>query len=111
MDAKLIFFPIKMKKINLRMKKFQFYGFFHLVFFKVVSLAFPFSYTLDKTRILALYAVSIIALLTGKIDIPTDHWQILASSQFMIRIIPQETVDNNLGPKALDPNYCRQPTL
>ena len=35
----------------------------------------------------------------------------------MIRVIPQGTVDNNLGPdrlvgpKALDPNYCRQPTL
>ena len=35
----------------------------------------------------------------------------------MIIIIPQGTVDNNLGPgrlagpKALDPNYCRQPTL
>ena len=34
-----------------------------------------------------------------------------------IRLIPQETVDNNLrpdrleGPKALDPNYYRQPTL
>ncbi len=34
-----------------------------------------------------------------------------------IRIIRQGTVDNNLGPerlagpKALDPNYCRQPTL
>ncbi len=33
------------------------------------------------------------------------------------RVIPQGTVDNNLGPdrlagpKALDPNYCRQPTL
>ncbi len=35
----------------------------------------------------------------------------------LIRLIPQETVDNNqgpdrfLGPKALDPYYCRQPTL
>ena len=35
----------------------------------------------------------------------------------LIRLIPQGTVDNNLGPdrlagpKALDPNYCRQPTL
>ena len=34
-----------------------------------------------------------------------------------IRVIPQGTIDNNLGPdrlvgpKALDPNYCRQPTL
>ncbi len=34
----------------------------------------------------------------------------------VIRVIPQGTVDNNLGPdrlvgpKALDPNYCRQPT-
>ena len=34
-----------------------------------------------------------------------------------IRVIPQGTVDNNLGPdrlagpKALDPNYCTQPTL
>ena len=34
-----------------------------------------------------------------------------------IRVIPQGTVDDNLGPdrlagpKALDPNYCRQPTL
>ena len=34
-----------------------------------------------------------------------------------VRITPQGTVDNNLGPdrlagpKALDPNYCRQPTL
>ncbi len=34
-----------------------------------------------------------------------------------IRVLPQGTVDNNLGPdrlvgpKALDPNYCRQPTL
>ncbi len=34
-----------------------------------------------------------------------------------IRLIPQGTVDNNLGPdrlagqKALDPNYSRQPTL
>ena len=34
-----------------------------------------------------------------------------------IRVIPQGTVDNNLGPdrlagsKALDPNYWRQPTL
>ncbi len=34
-----------------------------------------------------------------------------------IRLIPQGTVDNNQGPdrlpgpKALDPNYCRQPTL
>ncbi len=36
---------------------------------------------------------------------------------FIIRVIPQCTVDKNLGqdrlagPKALDPNYCRQPTL
>ena len=35
----------------------------------------------------------------------------------VIRVIPQGTVYNNLGPdrlagpKALDPNYCRQPTL
>ncbi len=35
----------------------------------------------------------------------------------LIRLIPQRTVANNLrpdrlaGPKALDPNYCRQPTL
>ena len=34
-----------------------------------------------------------------------------------VRVIPQGTVDNKLGPdrlagpKALDPNYCRQPTL
>ena len=34
-----------------------------------------------------------------------------------IRVVPQGMVDNNLGPdrlagaKALDPNYCRQPTL
>ncbi len=34
-----------------------------------------------------------------------------------IRVIPQGTVDNNLGPdrlagpKAVDPNYCRQLTL
>ncbi len=34
-----------------------------------------------------------------------------------LRVIPQGTVDNNLGPdhladpKAQDPNYCRQPTL
>ena len=34
-----------------------------------------------------------------------------------IRLIPHGTFDNNLGldrlasPKALDPNYCRQPTL
>ena len=36
---------------------------------------------------------------------------------YKIRLIPEGTVDNNLGadrlagPKALDPNYCRQPTL
>ncbi len=36
---------------------------------------------------------------------------------YIKRLIPQGTVDNNLGPdrltgpKALDPNYCRQPTL
>ena len=36
---------------------------------------------------------------------------------YIIRLIPQGTVDNNLGPdrlagqKALDPNYCRQPTF
>ena len=36
---------------------------------------------------------------------------------YYIRVIPQETVDNNLGPdrlagpKALEPNYGRQPTL
>ncbi len=35
----------------------------------------------------------------------------------VIRVIPQGTVDNNLGPdrlvdsKALNPNYCRQSTL
>ena len=35
----------------------------------------------------------------------------------LIRLIPQGTVDNNLGPdrlagpKARDPNHCRQPTL
>ncbi len=40
-----------------------------------------------------------------------------ATSDDYIRLIPQGTVDNNLGPdclagpKALDPNYCRQPTL
>ncbi len=34
-----------------------------------------------------------------------------------IRVLPHRPVDNNLGPdrlaspKALDPNYCRQPTL
>ncbi len=39
-----------------------------------------------------------------------DYWP-------YIGVIPQGTVDNNLGPdrlagtKALDPNYCRQPTL
>ena len=36
---------------------------------------------------------------------------------FVMRLIPQGTVDNNLGPdrlagpKALEPNYCRQLTL
>ena len=36
---------------------------------------------------------------------------------YLIRLIPQGTVDNNLGPdhlegpEALDPNYCRQPNL
>ncbi len=36
---------------------------------------------------------------------------------FPIRVIPQGTIDNNLGPdclagtKALDPNYCKQQTL
>ena len=36
--------------------------------------------------------------------------------KLIIRLIPQGTVDNNLGPdrsagpKALDPNYYRQPT-
>ena len=32
-------------------------------------------------------------------------------SYTFVRVIPQGTVDNNLGPKALDPNYSRQPTL
>ncbi len=38
-------------------------------------------------------------------------------STINLRIIPQGTLDNNLepdslaGPKALDPNHCRQPTL
>ncbi len=42
---------------------------------------------------------------------------IYLSYLIIIRLIPQGTVDNNLGPdrlagpKALDPNYCRQPTL
>ncbi len=37
--------------------------------------------------------------------------------KYEVWVIPQETVDNNLGPdrlagpKALDLNYCRQPTL
>ena len=39
------------------------------------------------------------------------------SNTALIRLIPQGTVDFNQGkdrladPKALDPNYCRQPTL
>ena len=43
--------------------------------------------------------------------------QLLINLKAYIRVIPQGTVDNNLGPdrlagpKALDPNYCRQPTL
>ena len=38
-------------------------------------------------------------------------------AKIYIRVIPQGTVDNNLGPdrlagpKAIDPNYSRQPTL
>ena len=48
------------------------------------------------------------------------HDRLLFFSSFyykLKRVIPQRTVDNNLGPdrlagpKALDPNYCRQPTL
>ncbi len=43
--------------------------------------------------------------------------QIKKTGPTLIRLIPQGTVDNNLGPdrlegpKALDPNYCRRPTL
>ena len=39
------------------------------------------------------------------------------SSTNYIQVMPQGTIDNNIGPdhlagpKALDPNYCRQPTL
>ena len=41
----------------------------------------------------------------------------IKSIVIFIRVMPLKTVDNNLGPdrlagtKALDPNYCRQPTL
>ena len=53
-----------------------------------------------------------------KCDSDTNHgFRNGENSKVMIRVIPQGTVDNNLGPdrlagpKALDPNYCRQPTL
>ncbi len=45
------------------------------------------------------------------------HAIIIFRLAYTIRLIPQGTVDNNLGPdhfpgpKALDPNNCRQPTL
>ncbi len=45
------------------------------------------------------------------------HGPASKTSQFYIRLIPQGTVDNNLGPdrlsgpKTLDPNYFRLPTL
>ena len=41
----------------------------------------------------------------------------LQNLQHVLIVIPKGTVDNNLGPdrlagpKALDPNYCRQPTF
>ncbi len=41
------------------------------------------------------------------------HWKYF----YCLRVIPKGTVDNNLGPhrlagpQALDPNYCRQPTI
>ena len=41
----------------------------------------------------------------------------LGEAKGLIQLIPQGTVDNNLGPdrlagpKVLDPNYCRQPIL
>ena len=43
--------------------------------------------------------------------------KLFAGQRFKLRVIPQGTVDNSLGPdrlagpKVLDPNYCRQPTL
>ena len=46
---------------------------------------------------------------------PKQSWS--RTRQFCIGVIPHRTDDNNLGPdrlagpKALDPNYCRQPTL
>ena len=48
--------------------------------------------------------------------LPSASNDYITSNRYL-RVIPQGTVDNNLGPdcltgpKALDPNYCRQPTL
>ncbi len=45
------------------------------------------------------------------------HLLIIDRITYIIRLIPQGTVNNNLGPdslagpKALDPNRCRQPIL
>ncbi len=45
------------------------------------------------------------------------HKQLKKYAELLIRIILQGTVDINLGtdclagPKALDPNYCKQPTV
>ncbi len=53
----------------------------------------------------------------GYIFLSVSILNMLEDKYNIIRLIPQGTVDNNLGPdpladpKALDPNYCRQPTL
>ncbi len=47
----------------------------------------------------------------------SDIYPLVENIKPPLRVIPQGTVDNNLGldhlagTKALDPNYCRQPTL
>ncbi len=56
-------------------------------------------------------------MLKTNAKLPKKFLTIVPSFYETLRVIPQGTVDNNLGPdrlvgpKALDPNYCRQPTL
>ena len=71
----------------------------------LISLIFSSAYNLQEGKVMFYNEI-------GEVVKPLFHYE-----SKTIRVIPQGTVDNNLGPyrlagpKALDPNYCRLPTL
>ncbi len=94
-------------------KKYTFFGDFYNFFGGMVNFAFGISVSTFTGWFI--YVALHIHTYTDMRKIPVQC-SYLIETWSIIRVIPQGTVDNNLGPdrsagpKALDPNYFRQPT-